>query len=73
MNGILPDQFELLPELIVMRNVLTTVIGNWRAARYPDNRDYLLRSEPIAKRMIETIEQHDASNISAAFRKHCER
>lgn len=72
-SGILHNEFELLPELIVMRNVLTIVISNWRAARYPDNRDYLLRSEPIAKRMIETLEQYDASDIGAAFRKHCER
>ena len=34
-----------LPQLIGLRHAITILITNWRAARYPDNRDYILRNQ----------------------------
>ena len=40
---------ELLYDLIATRLVLTVTITNWRAALYPENRDYILRNAPSAR------------------------
>ncbi|MCA0918781.1 phosphotransferase [Pseudooceanicola nanhaiensis] len=37
-------ELALLPDLIAARQVLTVSITEWRAARYPENRDYILRN-----------------------------
>ncbi len=34
-----------LPQLIALRHAISILITNWRAARYPDNRDYILRNQ----------------------------
>jgi Ser/Thr protein kinase RdoA (MazF antagonist) len=34
-----------LPGLIALRHTISILITNWRAARYPDNRDYILRNQ----------------------------
>lgn len=34
-----------LPQLIALRHAITILITNWRAARYPDNRDYILMNQ----------------------------
>lgn len=38
----------LLPELIATRMAMTLTVANWRAARYPQNRTYLLRNTAVA-------------------------
>lgn len=38
----------ILPELILARFATTLVITSWRARRYPENRDYILRNAPSA-------------------------
>jgi Ser/Thr protein kinase RdoA (MazF antagonist) len=35
---------DLLPDLIATRLAMTTLITGWRAAKYPENRDYILRN-----------------------------
>lgn len=50
-DGHLPlaaDELALLPVLIETRLAMTALITNWRAARYPQNRDYILRNAPTA-------------------------
>jgi Ser/Thr protein kinase RdoA (MazF antagonist) len=47
-HSILPLQageIAALPQLIELRHAITILITNWRAARYPDNRDYILRNQ----------------------------
>jgi hypothetical protein len=47
-HSIVPLQAEeiaALPQLIALRHAITILITNWRAARYPDNRDYILRNQ----------------------------
>lgn len=65
------EELELLQELILIRNVTTIVIGNWRASQYPDNRGYLLRSEPQACKTIDTLTSMDRSEVADIFGKAC--
>ena len=69
---ILPDEFELLPELMPMRNVLTIVISSWRAARYPGNSEYILRSVEDARKMLDTLSAQDSAGLARDFRACCD-
>lgn len=68
---ILTGEFELLPELMLMRNVQTVVIANWRASQYPENREYLLWSVPHAKQMIATLGETSPIDIAENFKALC--
>jgi hydroxylysine kinase len=41
-------EFEVLFDLMATRMVMTVVISSWRAARYPENRTYILRNHQPA-------------------------
>jgi len=43
-----PAELGLLPDLILGRIVARIIISEWRAARFPDNRRYVLRNTPGA-------------------------
>jgi 4-aminobutyrate aminotransferase-like enzyme/Ser/Thr protein kinase RdoA (MazF antagonist) len=43
-----PAEFEVLLDLIATRMVMTIVVSSWRAACYPENRDYILRNNSSA-------------------------
>lgn len=47
-----PEEAGLLLELVRSRWAITVAISNWRAARYPDNRNYILRNGPGARRWL---------------------
>lgn len=47
-NPLQPIEIELLYDLIGARMATTVSITSWRAARYPENRDYILRNAPRA-------------------------
>jgi hydroxylysine kinase len=42
---LLPEEIDLLPELIAARLALTIAVSSWRAARHPDNANYILRNQ----------------------------
>jgi Ser/Thr protein kinase RdoA (MazF antagonist) len=65
---ILAEEFRLLPDLIQMRNVLSITIANWRAVRYPENRDYLLRSLTRAKSMLALLDSLDSGVLAEELR-----
>jgi Ser/Thr protein kinase RdoA (MazF antagonist) len=72
-------EVELLPDLILMRHLTTVMITLWRAAMYPENRNYILRNEPQARTMLtkvaglslnETIARFlDSSQVSTRTRR----
>ncbi len=39
-----PAEFDVLFDLMATRMVMTVAISGWRAVRYPENRDYILRN-----------------------------
>jgi Ser/Thr protein kinase RdoA (MazF antagonist) len=43
-----PEETELLPDLIATRLLATVLITGWRAERYPENRDYILKNNALA-------------------------
>jgi Ser/Thr protein kinase RdoA (MazF antagonist) len=68
---ILPEEFELLPDLILMRSVQTIVIASWRASRYPENRKYILRSMIRAKATMTALGNGGSSNVAENFMDYC--
>ena len=64
-------EIELLPDLILTRHLTTVMITHWRSAMYPENRDYILRSEKRARQMLETIAEHPVTETVKRFRKAC--
>lgn len=48
-------EIELLPDLVLTRHLTTVMITHWRAAMYPDNREYILRNEPRARGMLNAV------------------
>lgn len=45
---LLREELELLPLLIRARLAMSVIIAEWRAARYPENRAYIMRNHPTA-------------------------
>lgn len=52
------QEIALLPDLIMTRLALIMTIAQWRAARYPENRDYLLRNLPRSWRSLQQITRY---------------
>lgn len=50
-----PVELELLPDLILARMVIRVGITEWRAARFPENRAYILRNTPLAWHYLEQL------------------
>lgn len=69
---LLAEEFELLPYLIIMRNLTTVMISHWRASLYPENRDYISTSEGHAVQMVATLGQHEPAAVGRALREFCD-
>ena len=52
----------LIPELIIARLVQRIVISEWRASHFPNNRDYILRSNAQARQLLGRLMQVYATN-----------
>ena len=65
------EEVALLYDLILTRNVMSLVIGGWRATLYPENREYLLESELEARKTIEILNGLDQSEVVGIFLKAC--
>jgi len=65
------QEIEVLCDLILMRNVLTILIANWRAARFPENRTYILRSEEKARNTITRIDALSRQSVVERFFDAC--
>lgn len=58
------DEIEVLFDLILTRTTMTILISRWRAAKYPDNRDYILSSEAEARRMLERLDTASTRQVT---------
>lgn len=65
------EEVALLQDLILIRNVTTIIIGNWRATQYPENKEYVLRSEPQARKTINRLAGMSQSKVADIFSKAC--
>ena len=52
----------LIPDLIIARLVQRIVISEWRASHFPNNRDYILRSNAQARQLLSRLMQVYATN-----------
>ena len=68
---LLQQEIEVLCDLILMRNVLTILIANWRAVRFPGNRAYILRSEEKARNTIARIDALSRKSVAEQFLNAC--
>lgn len=67
-----PAEIDILFDLLATRMVLTVAIGSWRAARYPENRDYILRNSPTAWAGLERLSGLSRAEAQDYLRRICE-
>ncbi|WP_209425410.1 phosphotransferase [Pararhodobacter sp. SW119] len=75
-HDVLPLQEEecaLLFDLIAARMVVSVAISGWRAARHPDNRDYILRNNRLAWIGLESLDQIPRAQAQDYFRHLCRK
>lgn len=66
------DEVDLLYELIVARHVTAISIASWRAIRFPDNQDYIIRNTAVAWRRLRRLLAEGSDSVSVRIRKRCE-
>lgn len=59
------DEFELFHDLVVARIVWRLIISEWRAKRFPENRDYILRNTARAWDELEMMLATDPEVLNA--------
>jgi 4-aminobutyrate aminotransferase-like enzyme/Ser/Thr protein kinase RdoA (MazF antagonist) len=69
--ALLPEEIEILFDLVAARWVLAVAITHWRSEQYPANRDYILRNTPRAWHGLETIADLERDEIVAGLRRVC--
>lgn len=65
------EEIELLYDLILTRSAMTILISRWRAARYPENRGYILRSERLARERLESASAFARTDVTRGFVRAC--
>ena len=64
-------ELDLLPELIGARVLARIVISEWRAARFPENRVYILRNTPHAWRQLSRLQATPTDQIAERIHGAC--
>ena len=62
----------ILPDLIVTRMAVTVVISSWRAARYPANRNYILRNNAAAWARLQRMAKLSQDLARAQIERACD-
>ncbi|MBA0207136.1 phosphotransferase [Pectobacterium aroidearum] len=68
---LVPEEIALLPDLIATRMALTLTIAQWRASRYPDNREYLLRNVPRCWHSLQRIATYSHAQFVTRLQQVC--
>ncbi len=69
--ALLPDELDVLFDLVKLRHVLTVSITEWRARRYPDNAAYILRNHARAAHALLTLDALPREAGTAVLRRAC--
>ena len=64
-------ELDLLPELMLARILARLVISEWRAARFPGNRAYILRNTPQAWAHLSRLRTIEVDEITARIHDAC--
>lgn len=70
---LLREEIALLPDLITARMLITLTISNWRAARYPENADYIRRNAHTARTGLKALRTQGPAQLASALVSACER
>lgn len=65
-------ELDVLFDLIATRMAMTVVISSWRAARYPANRDYILRNNAKAWARLQRIAPFSRDQARLQIQRACE-
>ncbi len=65
------NEILLLPDLILARHLTTVMITHWRASLYPENANYILRSEPRARQVLFLAADISIDETAERFLKVC--
>lgn len=65
------NEIELLYHLLVARVLTAITIATWRAARFPDNNDYILRNIASAWHRLEVLEAADPTAVTDELLRRC--
>lgn len=68
---LMPEELELLPDLIAARMVLTISISYWRATAYPENGPYILRNNSSARRGFDLLCKTSKPDLINMFIETC--
>lgn len=66
-----PAELDVLFDLIATRMAMTIVISSWRAARYPANRDYILRNNATAWARLRRVTTLSSDQASLQIKRAC--
>ncbi|MDH3638769.1 MAG: phosphotransferase [Gammaproteobacteria bacterium] len=64
-------EIDILFDLIATRLTMTVVITGWRAARYPENRDYILRHNAMSWTGLERLSHLPRERAQEILRQAC--
>lgn len=71
MRPLLREEALLLHDLVVARMVVRVGITEWRAVRFPENRDYILRTTPMTWRLLEVLLRQSPEDASRRILRAC--
>ena len=64
-------EIDVLYDLMLTRSTMTVLITHWRASRYPDNREYILRNETRARRLLMRMSNMASEEVAPILRRAC--
>jgi hydroxylysine kinase len=67
-----PDEREIVADLVAARLMITVLITQWRASRYPENRTYIMRNNALAWDGLERLGQLSRDQARARLLHHCD-
>jgi hydroxylysine kinase len=67
-----PEEVDVLYDLIMLRQIMTVTITDWRVTLYPENRTYILRNQPRAAAALETLDRVGRVEGTARLRQACQ-
>lgn len=68
---LLHEERAVLLDLVIARLLVTVLITGWRAERYPDNRDYILRNNGLAWAGLEQLSRLPRESASEHLLQFC--
>ena len=66
-----PEELRMLPDLIRTRLITSLLVMSWRISEFPENRDYLQRSQASSKAFLSRLDPLDDKTAIAQIQSVC--